>query len=348
MSRKFIHIDLDYFFAQVEELEHPEIKNKPVAVGGENINRSVVSTCNYIARKSGIHSGMPLITALRNCPELIILPVRMHKYEAVSKAIRSLLYSITDLVEFASLDEAYLDVTNVMDFDNSATLIARHIKKEIFNKTGLTASAGVAPNMLLAKIASGINKPDGLYVISPNNVKEFIYSLPVSNLYGVGAQMLNRLKKMNVLYCNDLYIYTQKELQNHFGKFGLQLYNYCRGLDFRAINNNRIRKSISIEKTFAVDLTKEEACYEQLSIMYNEFLTKIDKSANDRISALFIKTTSDKFEKYISTRKSFSHSMDLFCRLFKIHYSKYNNPLRLIGIGVRLNQCANNQLPLWS
>ncbi|ORU76938.1 DNA polymerase IV, partial [Francisella tularensis] len=168
--RKIIHIDMDYFFAQVEEKANPSLKDKPFAVGGTNPKRGVISTCNYIAREYGVRSAMPTAIAMQKCPNLILLNTDFAKYKAASAVIRDIFYSFTDKVEPLSLDEAYLDVTDVKEYKNSATLIAQAIKQEIFNKTGLTGSAGVAPNKLLAKIASDINKPNGLYVVTPKQV----------------------------------------------------------------------------------------------------------------------------------------------------------------------------------
>lgn len=184
--KKIIHIDMDYFFAQVEEKANPSLKDKPFAVGGTNPKRGVISTCNYIAREYGIRSAMPTAIAMQKCPNLILLNTDFVKYKAASAVIRDIFYSFTDKVEPLSLDEAYLDVTDVKEYKNSATLIAQAIKQEIFNKTGLTGSAGVAPNKLLAKIASDINKPNGLYVITPEQVDSFVKDLPVKKLFGVG------------------------------------------------------------------------------------------------------------------------------------------------------------------
>ena len=218
--KKIIHFDMDYFFAQVEEKANPSLKDKPFAVGGTNPKRGVISTCNYIAREYGVHSAMPTSIALQKCPNLVLLNTDFVKYKAASSVIKEIFHSFTDKVEPLSLDEAYLDVTDVQEYKNSATLIAQAIKQQIFNKTGLTGSAGVAPNKLLAKIASDINKPNGLYVITPEQVNSFIKDLPVKKLFGVGKVSQEKLKSMRVETCSQLQQISLNTLIDKFGKFG--------------------------------------------------------------------------------------------------------------------------------
>ncbi|KEI35939.1 DNA polymerase IV [Francisella sp. W12-1067] len=345
--RKIIHIDMDYFFAQVEEKANPNLKDKPFAVGGTNPKRGVISTCNYIARKYGVHSAMPTSIAMQKCPNLILLNTDFAKYKAASATIRKIFYSFTDKVEPLSLDEAYLDVTDVVEYKNSATLIAQAIKKQIFEKTGLTGSAGIAPNKLLAKIASDINKPNGLYVITPEQVDDFIKDLPVKKLFGVGKVSQEKLKSMNVETCSQLQQLSLNILTEKFGKFGSSLYNYARGIDNRIVNTIRIRKSISVENTYQNDLNTLDECLEKLPGLYKKLTSRISNAYYRRIIGVFIKFTDTQFNKRSMARISKIIDKKLFLDLIIELYKKQKNPIRLIGIGIRLGEIDDKQMDLF-
>ncbi|HET6266729.1 MAG TPA: DNA polymerase IV [Acidobacteriota bacterium] len=253
--RKIIHVDMDMFYAAVELLDRPELRDKPVVVGGSPRSRSVVTTANYVARKFGIRSAMPCAEAYRRCPDTVFLPPDFPKYHKYSQMIRAILYKYTDLVEPLSLDEAYLDVTvNKID-EPSATRIAMAIKKEIFEQTGgLTASAGVAPNMFVAKIASDMNKPDGLTVVPPEKVLEFILPLPVRRIPGIGPVSDAKMEKLEIRTVSDLATKSREFLEEHFRSFGEYLWKIAQGIDDRQVTPSWERKSLGAEDTFARDL----------------------------------------------------------------------------------------------
>lgn len=252
--RKIIHIDMDAFYASVEQRDRPDLKGRPVIVGGSPKSRGVVATCSYEARKFGIHSAMAASAAYRLCPDAVFLPVRMEAYRQVSSEIMSILRSYTDWVEPLSLDEAYLDVT-VNHRDNpSATRIAREIKRDICTATGLTASAGVSYNKFIAKIASDYQKPNGLTVITPDDAQSFLDQVPVRKFFGVGQVTERRLNALGVFTGADLRALSLEQLTKIFADKGSVFYNLVRGIDDRSVEPNRIRKSIGRERTFAVDI----------------------------------------------------------------------------------------------
>lgn len=252
--RKIIHVDMDMFYAAVELLEQPELRDKPVVVGGSPKSRSVVTTANYVARKFGIHSAMSCAEAYRRCPECVFIKPDFPKYQMYSEIIRSIFFKYTDLVEPLSLDEAYLDVTVNKTGEPSATRIARAIKNEIFERTGLTASAGVAPNMFVAKIASDYKKPDGLTVVPPEKVLDFIRPLPVRRIPGIGPVSEANMAKLGIRTVADLAARTCEWLEKHFGSFGQYLWQIARGIDDRQVTPSWERKSLGAEETFERDL----------------------------------------------------------------------------------------------
>src|SRR3990172_2644324 len=252
--RKIIHVDMVMFYAAVELLERPELRDKPVVVGGSPQSRSVVTTANYVARKYGIHSAMSCAEAYRRCPECVFIKPDFPKYHKFSEIIRSIFFKFTDLVEPLSLDEAYLDVTVNKTGEPSATRIARAIKNEIFERTGLTASAGVAPNMFVAKIASDHKKPDGLTVVPPEKVLDFIRPLPVRRIPGIGPVSEARMAKLGIRTVADLSAQTREWLEEHFGSFAQHLWEIARGIDEREVTPSWERKSLGAEETFERDL----------------------------------------------------------------------------------------------
>jgi len=251
--RKIIHVDMDAFFASVEQRDHPQLKGKPVAVGGSG-ERSVVAAASYEARRFGVHSAMPSTTAKRLCPHLIFVKPRFSVYSEVSRQVRSIFDEYTDLVEPLSLDEAYLDVTYIRKGLPSATLIAREIRQRIREETGLTASAGVSYNKFLAKMASEVNKPDGMFVILPGEAQAFIDQLEIKKFYGIGKVTARKMKEMGILFGRDLKMLERGELIRMFGKSGNFYYEIVRGIDNRAVEESLERKSIGGEETFDHDL----------------------------------------------------------------------------------------------
>jgi len=242
--RKIIHVDMDAFYASVEQRDHPEYKNKPLVVGGSPQGRGVVAAASYEARKFGIHSAMPASRAVKLCPNAIFVKPRFDVYKEVSHQIREIFFDYTDLVEPLSLDEAYLDVTENFKQNPSATLIAREIKRRVKQETGLTASAGVASNKFLAKIASDLDKPDGLSVITPEEAEEFIEKLPIGDFYGVGKATQKKMLTLGIKTGSDLKTWEEIDLVKQFGKSGHHYYRIARGIDNRLVKPNRIRKLI--------------------------------------------------------------------------------------------------------
>jgi DNA polymerase-4 len=251
--RKIIHVDMDAFYASVEQRDNPELRGKPVAVGGSR-ERGVVAAASYEARRFGVHSAMPSVTAKRKCPDLVFVKPRFEVYNAVSLEIRAILTDYTTLVEPLSLDEAYLDVTENLKGMPFATPIAQEIRKRIREATGLTASAGVSYNKFLAKLASNQRKPDGLFVITPELGPAFVESLPVGKFHGIGPRTAARMNELAIHTGADLKALSMSFLQERFGKAGGYYYSISRGIDDRPVRPDRVRKSVGAENTFDHDL----------------------------------------------------------------------------------------------
>jgi len=255
--RKIVHIDMDAFYASVEQRDDAALRGKPVVVAWRGA-RSVVCAASYEARRYGIRSAMPALRAERLCPEAIFVPPDFTRYRAASKQVREIFLQHTDLVEPLSLDEAYLDVTETKTALATATAVAKAIRAQIFEATQLTASAGVAPNKFLAKIASDWRKPNGLFVIRPEQVEAFLAPLPVARIPGVGKVMDGKLDALGIHTCADLRAFDERELERRFGRFGLRLRQLAYGVDERAVNPDQPVQSISAEDTFSRDLTLAE------------------------------------------------------------------------------------------
>jgi len=263
LPRKIIHIDMDAFFASVEQRDNPELRGRPVAVGGSS-RRGVVAAASYEAREFGVRSAMPSVTAARRCPGLVFVPPRFEVYRNVSQQIRQIFSRYSDLVEPLSLDEAYLDVTRDKQGVGSATRIAQLIRAAIREETRLTASAGVSYNKFLAKIASDQNKPDGICVIRPHEGADFVSSLPVRRFYGVGPKTAERMGRLEIHLGADLRDRDMEFLREHFGKSADYLYHAARGVDLRPVRPDRVRKSVGCERTYSEDLVTEPALREAL------------------------------------------------------------------------------------
>jgi DNA polymerase-4 len=253
LERRIIHVDMDAFYASVEQLDDQSLRGKPVIVGGSS-HRGVVSAASYEARAFGIHSAMPMAQARRLCPNGFFLPVRMERYREISSSIREIFHRYTPLVEPLSLDEAFLDVTGSGTLFGDSEKIAGRIRKEILQTTGLTASAGVASSKLVAKIASDLNKPDGMTVVPPGTEREFLSPLPIGRLWGAGKVTIKTLKLLGVSTIGDLRKLSRQVLESRFGRNGTRLYEVCRGIDNRPVVPDREVKSIGHEDTYETDL----------------------------------------------------------------------------------------------
>ena len=278
LLRKVIHIDMDAFFASVEQRDNPELRGKPVAVGGSR-ERGVVAAASYEARKFGVRSAMPSVTARRKCPDLIFVNPRFDIYKAISLQIRAIFADYTPIVEPLSLDEAYLDVTDNLQGIGSATEIAKRIRTKIRADTGLTASAGVSYNKFLAKLASDHCKPDGVFVITPEMGPAFIEALAVDRFHGVGPVTAAKMNRLGIFTGADLKAQTQAFLQEQFGKAGLYFYGISRGIDNRPVCTNRSRKSLGTEKTFSQDLVALEEMQAELGLIVDKLWRHCEAAA---------------------------------------------------------------------
>lgn len=261
--RKIIHIDMDAFYASVEQLDRPELKGKAMVVGGDS-SRGVIAAASYEARKYGVRSAMSSMKAKQLCPHLIFISGRMERYAEISKQIREIFYNYTDLVEPLSLDEAYLDVTHNKKNDYSATRIAKKIRKDIYDQIGLTASAGISINKFLAKVASDINKPNGQKTIPPEKAIDFLEEMEIKQFYGVGKVTLKKMYQLGIFTGADLKTKSKEFLEEHFGKTGVHFYSIVRGLQHSPVRPSRTRKSLAVERTFQKNLTSELFMMERL------------------------------------------------------------------------------------
>lgn len=302
VTQKIIHIDMDCFYAAVEELDNPELKGKPVVVGGNPHSRGVVSTCNYEARKYGIHSAMPTFHAYKRCPHAIFVKPHFERYKAISEKIREIFARYTDSIEPLSLDEAYLDVTG---HELNAVKIAQEIRKAIQDELGLTASAGVSNSKLVAKVASDHNKPNGITIVLPGQVKAFIGQQKVRKIPGVGPKMEERLHRMNIRFCHDAWKYTYKEFYEMFGKWGEDLWYRFQGIDHRRVSVSRERKSLGQERTFSKDILDLNEIKEKLFSLADETFALLEKKKM-LARTLTIKV---KYEDFKQITRSQSHEV---------------------------------------
>jgi DNA polymerase-4 len=347
---------MDAFYASIEQRDFPEYKGKPLVVGGSS-RRGVVAAASYEAREYGIRSAMPTMTAIKRFPELTIVKPRFSVYKQVSRQIMEIFRAITDLVEPLSLDEAFLDVTcNKME-QASATIIAREIKSRIKEETGLTASAGVSINKFLAKIASDMDKPDGLFVIKPHQVEAFIDELPVDKFFGVGKVTARKMQQLGIFKGYDLKQKNLAELIRLFGKNGHFFYDICRGIDNRPVNPERIRKSFGKERTFEEDLTNLEDIHSTLQDITDMLWHDLERTGV-KGKTLTIKIKYDDFQQ-ITRSKTFSRDVSSDSQIFNTAREVLDsifvqgNRIRLLGITLsNLRQPGdpehsdNNQLSL--
>jgi DNA polymerase-4 len=345
-SRSIIHLDMDAFYASIEIRDRPSLKGKPVGVGGARDRRGVLTTCNYEARKFGVRSAMPTFMALQRCPNLIILPTRFDVYRKEAAVIREILFRFTPLVEPLSLDEAYLDVT---DHPGAPSPLAQVIRGLIFRKTKLTASAGIGPNKLIAKIASDLKKPNGQFEVKPEQVPAFMEKLPVRKLWGIGEVTGQKLESLGITTCGEMQRLSRLELQQHFGKFGIELYDLCRGIDDRPVEPDRERKSLSTEETFPSDLETLAECEEKLPELFEELMADLAQKESTRtITKIFVKLKFSDFTRTTVERAGLLPTPEQFRRLLEEAFARTGKPVRLIGLGVRFASIEQDdtQLPL--
>ena len=331
-QRKILHIDMDAFFASVEQRDNPELRGKPVAVGGSR-ERGVVAAASYEAREFGVRSAMPSVTAKRKCPNLIFVKPRFDVYKAVSLQIRTIFAEYTPIVEPLSLDEAYLDVTENLKGVASATQIAEEIRAKIRAETGLTASAGISYNKFLAKLASDHRKPDGLFVITPKMGPAFVENLPVEKFHGVGPATTVKMNRLGIKTGFDLREQTLAFLQQHFGKPGPYYYWIARGIDERSVRADRIRKSLGVENTFPTDIfTFEAACEALLPII--EKVWRICEGAEIRGRTVTLKVKYADFQQITRSRTGQS-LLSTRAEIEQLNYALLE-PLFPVTKGIRL------------
>jgi len=338
-SRKIIHVDMDCFYAAVEEKYNPKLKGVPMAVGGPPNSRAVICTANYEARKFGVRAAVPSSRAVRLCPHLILVPPNFELYRKESGKVREIFQRFTDVIQPLSLDEAYLDVSQSTEFQGSATLIAKEIRRQIFEETQLTASAGIGPNKFIAKIASDWNKPNGQFVVRPQDIESFMPSLPIEKIWGVGKVTAAKMHQMNLHTCGDVQKLQLIELKRLFGMSRAQeLYDLSRGQDERPVHVDQERKSLSVEETFAQDISKLKDILKELPSLYRDWSERMQKCGDfNRIRGAVIKMKYHDF-KSSTHEQSMSEipSLDDFERLVKAAWQKRPEAIRLLGVGVRL------------
>ncbi|GMG86927.1 DNA polymerase IV [Biformimicrobium ophioploci] len=345
--RKIIHADCDCFYASVEMRDDPNLRGKPIAVGGSSQRRGVISTCNYEARRFGVRSAMATAHAVRLCPDLVVVPGNMKKYREVSQSIREIFLEYTDRIEPLSLDEAYLDVSDSAHCQGSATLIAEEIRARVREQLHITISAGVAPNKFLAKVASDWNKPDGLFVIRPDQVEAFVHQLAVRKIHGVGRVTAEKLHNMGIQTCADLRRFSKLDLARSFGKFGQRLYELARGIDERGVSSDRRRKSASVEHTFSEDIDGLEQWQRELARLYERLTERLQKMDDRyRISGAFVKVKYHDFTSMSQERANKSCRISEFRHLLGLCWEKRSDPIRLLGVGVKLIDLQDDGGPL--
>jgi len=328
---------MDAFFASVEQRDNPEYRGKPLAVGGQGA-RGVVAAASYEARKYGVHSAMPSKTAIKKCPFLIFARPRFDVYKQVSDQIRAIFLEYTDLVEPLSLDEAYLDVTHHKKGKPSATLIAKEIKQRIFEETNLTASAGISINKFLAKIASDYKKPNGLFLIKPEDAETFIENMPIEKFHGIGKVTADKMHNLKIFNGLDLKQFSKYELIKHFGKQGDYFYHIARAIDNRQVEPDRERKSVGAENTFTTDISDIQEMLQELEQIAKILFGRIERS-NSYGKTLTLKVKFHDF-KQITRSKTYISEISNYDVLWKASLEIFNNTnlddtrVRLLGLSV--------------
>ncbi|MEZ9448506.1 DNA polymerase IV [Vibrio splendidus] len=337
--RKIIHVDMDCFYAAVEMRDNPSYRNRPLAVGGHEKQRGVLSTCNYEARKFGIHSAMPTGKALQLCPNLLVVPGRMSVYVEISKKIREIFSRYTSIIEPLSLDEAFLDVTDSKQCHGSATLIAEAIRHDIWNELNLTASAGIAPIKFLAKVASDMNKPNGQFVIPPQDVQAVIDEIPLEKIPGVGKVSIEKLHQAGFFTCKDIKESDYRDLLLRFGRQGASLWKRSHGVDDREVIIERERKSVGVERTFIQNISTYEECWQVIEDkLFPELETRLEKASPSKaIIKQGIKLKFADFQQttieHIHASLDREHFKELLSEILK---RQQGREIRLLGLSVML------------
>ena len=347
--RKIIHCDCDCFYAAVEMRDNPALTDIPIAIGGSVEQRGVVATCNYPARKFGIHSAMPMAQALKRCPHLTVIRGDMAKYKAVARQVFAIYRDVTELIEPLSLDEAFLDVSEVTLHHGSATRMAEAIRHRVKQEVGITVSAGVAPNKFLAKIASDWRKPDGLFVITPDDIDAFVQQLPVKKIHGVGPRTAEKLAELGIQTGADLRARPLTELVERFGRFGHRLHELSHGRDERPVKTHRERKSISTEQTYSQDLPTLEACRRQLPELIGDLerrYARLDPAP--AVRGVMVKVKFNDFTQTTVEHADPAPDLEQFETLLNVGWARGERPVRLLGVGYRLaEETAVQQLSLF-
>ncbi|MCM4171147.1 DNA polymerase IV [Arenibacter sp. TNZ] len=345
--RKIIHVDMDAFYASVEQMDDPSLKGKPLAVGGAE-KRGVVAAASYEARKFGVRSAMSGYMAKKNCPELIFVPPRFERYKEISLKIRNIFYDYTDLVEPLSLDEAYLDVTTNKKGNPSASLIAKEIRHRIFDEVGLTASAGISINKFIAKVASDYNKPNGQKTVNPEEVISFLEELEIRKFYGVGKVTADKMYHLGVFTGKDLKERSIEFLKDNFGKSGEYYYHVVRGIHNSEVKPNRIPKSVGAERTFDENLSSEIFMLQRLENIAKELERRLKKSKiSGKTVTLKIKYSDFTLHTRSKTLPYYIAEKSLILETTKelLYQEKMENSVRLLGISLsNLNTEKNEPL----
>ncbi|MNJ93333.1 DNA polymerase IV [compost metagenome] len=343
--RKIIHVDMDCFYAAVEVKYRPELRGKPLGIGGPPNTRSVLCTASYEARKFGVRAAMPSSQAVRLCPQLILIPPHFDLYKAESKKVREIFQRFTNKIEPLSLDEAYLDVTDSTLFGGSATLIAQEIRRLIFTELNLTASAGIAPNKFLAKIASDWKKPNGQFVVRPQDIEGFVKDLKVEKIFGVGKVTAQKMHEHGLFTCGDIQKYSVFELSRWFGSRAQELYDFARGIDNRAVVTEWERKSLTVEETYNKDLQTLQECLDQVPSLFVEWQRRMDRGDyRDSIKGIVVKLKFFDFKQ--TTHEEVIHEFPTqkdFERLLEKAWMRRGEPVRLVGLGVRMGSSQSTK-----
>ena len=346
--RKIIHVDMDAFYASVEQMDNPELRGKPVAVGG-NSERGVISAASYEARKFNVHSALASAIAVRRCPHLIFVPPRFARYKELSNQIREIFYDYTDLVEPLSLDEAFLDVTENKKNNPSASLLAEEIRQRIYDEVGLRASAGISINKFTAKIASDINKPNGQKTIGPDQVVPFLETLPIKKFFGVGKVTAAKMNKLGIFNGLHLKEKSLPWLTQNFGKSGKHFYNIVRGIQHSEVKPNRTRKSIAAERTFNEDLTNELFMLEKLDAIAEELERRMSKGpVKGKTVTLKIKYSDFSLQTRSKTLDTFVNRKEEFFKVIEdlLYQEELKEAVRLLGISISNLDTGDNPEPI--
>ncbi|MBV2128045.1 DNA polymerase IV [Arsukibacterium indicum] len=346
-QRKIIHIDMDCFFAAVEMRDNPALANIPLAIGGSRSSRGVIATCNYPARAFGVRSAMPTAQALKLCPQLHLMAGSMDKYKMVSRQIRAIFQRYSDVIEPLSLDEAFIDVSQSSHFGGSATRIAEDIRRVILAETGLTASAGVAPNKFLAKIASDENKPDGLFVITPDQVAAFVKKLPLAKIPGVGSKTAERLARLGLNHCQDIVSCDLAILVKHFGSMADTLLKRSQGIDDRPVRTERQAKSVGVENTLAEDISNYQDCVQALQLLWPKLQQRLGQQGDKGLQKIGVKLKFSDFRQTTVECQAQTVSLEQFVPLLHQAWQRRQQQgVRLVGLHLGFSSPNPGQLCL--